>query len=382
MGGIKMKKFLISGFALLMLFTAAFSQGTVIIPVVYGQSITAVENFVSSEDLKGVTLAAEEINEKGGLLGKRVEILDCRVYSFDLESLKKLEEKLFSPPNLFAVIGANTSGLSKYLAPKFQERGVIMISPISTAEEITQIGDYIYRACFIDPFQGTAMARFALNDLNAGTAVMLVKTTSPYSIGMAGYFAEEFSKKGKILAAPTYAGEDVDFTEILTIVKALNPDVVFVPGHGSDSGLIMKQALIMEIDTIFLGGDGWGKGALGMAGSEAAEGNYFVNHWHKDVDRAISREFVEKYETKYGEGLIASSAALAYDALMLLAEAVEQAGDFTPDAIKVALDQIDDFEGVTGTIDLSEGRDPYNKDAVILRYEDGNIVYRTTVIGE
>jgi branched-chain amino acid transport system substrate-binding protein len=370
-------------FVIIMVFvTVLFAQEKVVIPVVYGQSRTAVENFVSAEDLKGVTLAAEAINERGGLLGKEVEILDCMIYSFDLETLKTLETKMFSPENLFAIIGANTSGLSKYIAPKIQEKNVIMISPISTAEEITQIGDYIYRACFIDPFQGTAMARFAIEALDAKTAAVLIKTTSPYSVGISRYFIEEFSKTGNVILQQTYAGEDVNYTEILTQVKAANPDVVFVPGHGSDSGLIMKQAHMMGIDSIFLGGDGWGKGALGVAGEEAAEGNYFVNHWHKDVDTSLSKAFVERYESHYGEGLIASSAALAYDALMLLAEAVENAGNFNPSAIKSELDKITGFKGVTGTIDYSRGRDPYNKDAVILKYEANDIVYSTTVVSE
>ena len=199
---MNIKRFFFLLVLLLMITTAFFSQDKVIIPVVYGQSRTAVENFVSSEDIKGVTLAAADINSRGGLLGKEVEILDCMIYSFDLENLKKLEDKMFSPENLFAIIGANTSSLSKYIAPKIQERDVIMISPISTAEEITTIGENIYRACFIDPFQGTAMARFAVETLNAKTAAVLIKTTSPYSVGMAKYFINEFSKTGKVFSMP------------------------------------------------------------------------------------------------------------------------------------------------------------------------------------
>ncbi len=356
-----------------------FASDPIVIPVLYGQSTTAIESKITSEDIKGATLAMEDINSRGGLLGKKVEILDCRVSSIDLEEIKALMDKIEAVDELFAVIGANTSGLSLYFAPKFQEKEVLMISPISTNPNVTKVGDFIFRACFTDPFQGKVMAGFALEKLKAKTAVILTKITSDFSVGLSEFFAGEFEKGGTILAQETYLGETVDYTEILLKVQELGPDVVFVPGHGSDSGLIIKQADNMGINATFLGGDGWGKGLLGFSGTEAADGNYFSNHWHKDTESEKSREFVKKYEEKYGKGLIASSAALAYDAFMLLEEAVNRAGSFDAKGIRDSLSRIKDFKGVTGTFDFTKGRDPFDKEAVILKYVNGEIIYYATV---
>lgn len=372
----------IKGFVLLLFIfitMIVYANNPIVIPVLYGQSTTAVENKITSEDIKGAFLAMDDINNRGGLLGREVEILDCRISSIDLEEINALMEQIESVDELFAIIGANTSGLSLYFAPKFQEKGVLMISPISTNPEVTKVGDFIFRACFTDPFQGKVMASFALNELNAKTAVILTKITSDFSVGLSNFFAESFEKGGTILAQETYLGEAYDFSEILLAVKALNPDVVFVPGHGSDSGLIIKQAYNMGIETTFLGGDGWGKGLLGFSGNEAADGNYFSNHWHKDTENEISRAFVRKYQEKYGEGMIASSAALAYDAFLLLEEAVNMAGSFDPKAVRDSLNQIKDFKGVTGTFDFTKGRDPFDKEAVILKYNNGEIIYHATV---
>jgi len=356
-----------------------FTAQTITIPVLYGQSTTAVESKITSEDIKGATLAMEEINSRGGLLGKKIELLDCRVESIDLEEIKQLMERIEGVEDLFAVIGANTSGLSLYFAPKFQEKGILMISPISTNPDVTKVGDFIFRACFTDPFQGKVMARFALDELKAQTAVILTKITSDFSVGLSQFFVEEFEKSGTILAQETYLGEAYDFSDILLSVKELNPDVVFVPGHGSDSGLIIKQAYNMGIDVPFLGGDGWGKGLLGFSTIEAAEGHYFSNHWHKDSENEKSAAFVLRYHQKYGEGLIASSSALAYDAMMLLEEAVKMAGSFSPEAVRDSMNQIRNFEGVTGTYDFTAGRDPFNKEAVILKYHNGEMIYHSTV---
>lgn len=374
---MKFKMFIL---LLLLLSTGClYASNPIVIPVLYGQSTTAIEDKITSEDIKGAILAMEDINNRGGLLGRQVEILDCRISSIDLEEINKLMERIESVDELFAIIGANTSGLSLYFAPKFQEKEVLMISPISTNPEVTEVGDFIFRACFTDPFQGKVMARFALDELQAKTAVILTKITSDFSVGLSQFFAEEFEKGGTVLAQETYLGESYDFSEILLSVKELNPDVVFVPGHGSDSGLIIKQGYNMGIDAIFLGGDGWGKGLLGFSGNEAAEGNYFSNHWHKETENEKSLEFIRKYQEKYGEGLIASSAALAYDAFMLLEEAVKMAGSFDAKAVRDSLKQIKDFKGVTGTFDFTKGRDPFNKEAVILKYENGEIVYHATV---
>ena len=345
--------------------------------VVYSQLATSIKTYIASEDIKGATLAVDKINTRGGLMGHKLEIIDFRAPSA-LEATAEVE-RILKENDILAVIGANISNLTLALAPIFQEKGIPVISPISTNPDVTLIGDYIFRACFTDPFQGKVMAGFALKDLGAKTAVILTKINSKFSQGLSEYFRQAFSEQGAILWQGRYLIEDNDFSQIIENIKKLNPDVVFVPGHGRDVGLILKQARNMGLKTVFLGGDGWGKGVLGFTGPEAAEGNCFANHWHTDVSDPLSREFKQAYYKKYGENLIASSAALAYDSVMLLADAVERAGSLDRKKIRDALAVTRDLKGITGTYTFDGNGDPIDKDAVILKYQNGRIVYVKTI---
>ena len=348
-----------------------WAEDPVNIMVVYGQSETDVKAYVAAEDIRGATIAVESINARGGLLNRKVAIVDTRVINNlagKAEIAKILEQK-----SIHAVVGANTSNLTMTVAPVFQEAGIPVISPISTNPRVTLLGDYIFRACFTDPFQGKVMARFALRDLGARTAAVLVKVNSAFSTSLSRYFKEAFEPEGKIVYEGEYLIEDIEFKEILAQVQRLKPDVVFLPGHGRDSGMILKQARLMGIDTVFLGGDGWGKGVLGVAGPEAAEGNYFSNHWHMDLPTVASRRFVNKYTDRYGEKLIAASAPLAHDAVMLFENAITRAGTLERDKTRDALAATRGFQGITGTITFDQNGDPLDKDAVIMKYENGAI---------
>jgi len=346
------------------------------IAVVFSHAKTAVQAYVAAEDIRGAELAVDAINAQGGLLGRPVEIVETRT-SNALQAKTAVAE-LVQQGNILAVIGSNTSDTSLAVAPDLQEAGIPMISPISTNPRVTVVGDYIFRACFIDPFQGSVMAQFALQDLQATTAVIIKKTNSRFSVGLAEYFRETFSQQGTVLWEGKYLAEDVDFTRILTQVKELQPDVVFLPGHSTDSGLALKQAHAMGLNTTFLGGDGWGKGVLNVAEAEAAEGHYFSNHWHIDVQTPLNRQFVAAYGRKYGETLIAASAPLAYDAMLLLANAVQRAQSFERAAIRDALAATKDLQGITGTYRFDQHGDPIDKQAVILKYEQGEITFVTT----
>jgi branched-chain amino acid transport system substrate-binding protein len=176
-----------------------------------------------------------------------------------------------------------------------------------------------------------------------------------------------------------YMGDSSDFSDILAPIQSLNPDVVFLPGHGSDSGLIVKQARSMGITTVFLGGDGWGKGMLGIAGAMAAEGSYFANHWHVDVANPGNAEFLTRYRRLYGEGSVAASAALAYDSVNLVAAAVRKAGSFDRKAIRDALAGTSKFQGITGSITLNAQRDPVGKSGVVMQYRNGEIRFVKSV---
>ena len=348
-----------------------WAEDPVNIMVVYGQSETDIKAYVSAEDIRGATIAVESINARGGLLGRKVALVDTRVINNlagKAEIAKILEQK-----TIHAVVGANISNLTMTVAPIFQKAGIPTISPISTNPRVTLVGDYIFRACFTDPFQGKVMARFALQDLGARTAAILVKVNSTFSTSLSRYFKEAFEPEGKIVYEGEYLIEDIEFKDMLANVQRLKPDVVFLPGHGRDSGMILKQARLMGIDTVFLGGDGWGKGVLGVAGPEAAEGNYFSNHWHMDLPTDASRRFVKDYIGRYGEKLIAASAPLAHDAVMLFEDAITRAGSLDGRMIRDALAATRDFQGITGTISFDRNGDPIDKDAVIMKYENGAI---------
>lgn len=372
-----MKTFVLLLASLLICSGTALAENSVYLYAAYGQNATSIEKFITAEDYRGVTLAVEKINNGGGLLGRNIKIIDGKVST--LIAAKKLAIQQVQKGNVVGVIGSNTSSQSMVIAPLFQDAGIPMIATIATGIDVTGVGDYVFRVCFIDPFQGKLMADFALETLGAKTAVILKKPQSKYSVSLAHFFKNSFQEQGKIVWEATYNPSEIDHSKTLLKIKELNPDVVFIPGHGQDSGIIVKQAHALKLQSKLLGGDGWGKGTLKIAGSEAAEGNYFTNHWHPLVVSEKSKEFVEEYSEMYGERLIASSAALAYDAVFMFAEAVIRAGTFEGQVVRDELAKTVDFEGVTGIITLDEMRNPVLKGGVIMQYRNGKIEFVQSV---
>jgi branched-chain amino acid transport system substrate-binding protein len=343
--------------------------------VLYAQSYTEVEDFNSAEDWRGALLAAERINEAGGVGGRKLELINGLVRT--LEEGQALLTEMIKQDEITAVIGGNMSNLSMLIAPVLQRARIPMVSPISTHPRVTAIGDYIFRACFTNPFQGTLMARFAAGELNARSAVILTKATSSYSLSLANNFKSAYP--GQILNEEYYDADQSDFSELLSRTAALNPEVVIVPGHAQDAGLIMKQARNMGLSLLFLGGDGWGKGALGIAGAEAAEGHYFVNPWHPEVATPESREFFRLYRNKYSVSTVAGSAAMGYDALGLLADAIERAGTTDRRKLRDAIAITREFRGATGIITLDSTGDPVGKQGVVQQYRNGEIIFSRTI---
>ena len=356
---------------------SAAAEETIKLYVTYGQRVTSIEKYVSAEDLRGALIAAERINSNGGILGRRLEIIDGRAVNPTECKEKALEQ--IRKNEITAVVGANTSNLSKLIAPLFHKAEIPMVSPISTHPDVSRVGDYIFRTCFTDPFQGKLMASYALNGLSAKTAAVLTKATSTFSMSISEYFIKEFETKGEIILQDFYDPQGSNFSEMLEKVKISNPDIVFIPGHGSDSGLILKQAHSMGINSVFMGGDGWGKGLLGVAGENAAEGNYFVNHWHQKIDTVQNRDFVKRYFDKYGKGNIAASAALSYDSVNIIVNAIIKAGSTDRKSLRKAISETRNFIGITGKITFDKQGDPVNKSGVIMKYEKGEIVFVKSV---
>lgn len=323
-----------------------------------------------------IRLAVKQINDAGGLLGHPIELLEFGDQNTALGAKQAALEAIEA--KVVAVIGATRSSHSLGMAPTLQAAGIPMISPVSTNPEVTLVGDCIFRVCFIDDFQGEVMATFATRELQAKTAVVLTNTSQKFSLSLARLFIEKFKKLGgKILWEGDYLGEAVDFEDQLAQVKKLQPDVCFVPGYDADTGFIIKQSREMAIESIFLSGDGLQE--LAKYAGEAAIGTYCTSHWHRENQDSKSREFLQVYENTYPSIKIDPIAALSYDAVMLLADAVKRANSIDTPKIRTALAETQGFQGVTGEITFDANRNPVNKAAVILKLEKESWKYVKTI---
>lgn len=325
--------------------------------------------------IEGIRFAVQEVNQSGGLLGKQIELLEFDNRSSVLYS--KLTAQKAIKSGVIAVFGANWSSNSLAMAPVFQAAGIPMISPFSTNPDVTLVGDYIFRVCFIDSFQGPVMAKFAFQDLKAGTAAILTNADSRYSEGLALFFKRAFEQLGgKILFNASYLQDGADFSSYLNKIKRVHPDIVFVPGQNTDSGRIIKQARETGLTLPFLGGDGWSDLMYDIAGS-AIQGSFYSGHWHKDNKNTKSRQFVEKYMKKYKK-MENIGPAMANDVVFLFSDAVRRAGSLEPSKIRDALAATKNFKGVTGDITFNENGDPI-KSAIILKFDKGTSVYVKTI---
>jgi branched-chain amino acid transport system substrate-binding protein len=337
---------------------------------------TGIATAYGAACISGVELAVEEINRQGGVLDRPLKliVLDNRSTPIDSAIAAKEAVRLQS----MAVIGSDWSSHSLATAPVLQKAGIPMISPGSTNPKVTRVGKYIFRVCFLDSFQGTAMARFAYDELAARKAVVLKNVDEDYCLMLAEFFLNAFKAKGGyILLEEYYRGKAVDFEILLKKVKSLQPDVVYVPGYERDSGLLIRQAVSMGIKTTFLGGDGWSN--IYQYGKEAVEGGLYSAHWHPEVPSEKSIYIHKISKQLYGKRINSDFTALSYDATTLLADAVKRAGVWDRAKIRNALSETTDFEGVTGTITLDKNGDPRNKEVVILKIEKGKPVYFKTL---
>jgi branched-chain amino acid transport system substrate-binding protein len=287
--------------------------------------------------------------------------------------------KLISQDHVSAILGEVASSRSIAMAPIAQRYKTPMITPTSTNPRVTQIGDYIFRVCFIDPFQGRVMAKFALDTLKAKKIAILRDVKNDYSVGLANFFTDTFKAGGgSIVIDESYSAGDSDFKSQLTAIRAENPDAVFVPGYYGDVALIMKQKLELGIKAPLLGGDGWDSPKLAEIAGSAMNGNYFSNHYSPDSTDPAVVHFVQAYKTAYGAGAPDSMAALGYDAARILADAIKRAPDLAGNSLREAIAGTKDFPAVTGKISLDKDRNAV-KSAVVLQTVDGQYKYLTTV---
>lgn len=323
--------------------------------------------------VEAVRYAVEEINANGGLLGRPIEVVEIDNKSTSIQS--KIAAIKAVKAGVVGVIGASWSDHSLAMAPVFQKAKIPMIAPDSTNVRLTLIGDFIFRACFIDPFQGQVLAGFAVNEFQAKTASIMINIGSTFSMGLAKTFAEHFEAMGgRVLGQYDYEASWTDYSKVLKLVKNETPDILFIPGH-VESGTIVQQAETMGVTALMMGGDGWGNRTFMTSGGGDLKEGYYIAHWTPDMDSEKSKHFVKQYRQTYE---LNDSVAVVYDAVMLLAEAIRTAGTVDGEAVRNALAATKNFEGVTGTISFDANGNPV-KSAVILKIDHGKITYHKTV---
>jgi branched-chain amino acid transport system substrate-binding protein len=327
--------------------------------------------------IHAVTLAVEEVNAAGGVLGRQIELI-VEDNKADATETNNAFRKLVSRDQVHAIIGAVVTANSIVGAQVAQMMKVPMITPTSTAEKVTQEGDYIFRSCLIDPVQGRIMANFAYNFLGLREIACLTAQSNDYSVGLEEVFTKTFEELGgQVVAAESYSEGDQDFRAQLTKIRAKKPDAIYVPGYYSEAGLIARQMRQLGMDQPILGPDGFDSPKLFEIGGESILGSYFTNHYSSETEDEVATHFLESYRAKYDQDPD-GFAALGYDAALILFDALERAGDAAlaknraaaRAAIRDALADTTDIKVVTGTLSLDENRNPI-KSAVILKVIDG-----------
>jgi len=332
----------------------------------------------------GSKLAFKEINAAGGVLGKQIEIVTADNKGEPSESTNAMA-KVISQDKVVAVAGFTVSscGIAASAvaeANKIPFVAAATVNPKVTVDERTgKVKDYTFRACFIDSFQGRVGADFALKGLKARKVAVMVDNSSDYSKGLADIFKTAFTAGGgQIVATEAYLQKDQDYKPILTKLKAASPDLLYIPGYYEDVGKILKQARELGIAVPILGGDAWDSPKLvELSGPQAANNTYFTNFYSTEDKNPASNKFVEAYKKEYGH-TPDSMAAMGYDAVYLLIDAIRRAGSTDADKIRQALAATKNFKSVSGEMNLNDTHDAV-RGVVIIELKDGKQMYKQTI---
>jgi branched-chain amino acid transport system substrate-binding protein len=340
-------------------------------------SLTGKEAAFGQSSHKGTVLAIETINAAGGVLGQKIELLTEDNQSKPGESTTAVR-KLISRDKIVALLGEVASSRSLEAAPIAQGAHIPMVSPSSTNPKVTQIGPYIFRVCFIDPFQGAVLAKFALNSLHARRIGVLSSVSSAYSVGLTKYFAEPYAAAGGMIAIEQkYSEGDKDFKAQLTAIRAAGVEAIFVPGYYTEVALIAKQARELGLTIPLFGGDGWEAPQLLEIGGTAVEGCFYSTHYSPENPAPMVQEFVKAFQARWGGETPDAMAALGYDSALVLVDAIKRAGSTDGARIRDALAATRDFAGVTGATSMDADRNA-SKAAVIVAIKDGRFRFLQT----
>jgi branched-chain amino acid transport system substrate-binding protein len=342
----------------------------------YGSMTGSTAHFGQDTD-KAARLAADQLNAAGGVLGRKIKIVTLDTRGDGAEAANAVT-RLIDVEKSTAILGEVASSLSLQGGPIAQRRKIPMVSPSSTNPKVTQIGDYVFRVCYIDPFQGKVMAIFARQTLKLDKVAILKDVKNDYSIGLADAFHKAFVAAGGTIAVEqSYSQGDTDFSAQLTAIKSSGAQAIWVPGYYAEVGAIARTAARLGVKVPLLGGDGWDAPELFSIGGEALNGSYFSNHFAPDQASPMAQKFVADFKGKYGQeptGL----GALGYDGVMVIADAVKRAGKVDPAALRDALATTKDLETVTGKITMDKERNP-EKSVVVLKIDGGKAKFDALV---
>lgn len=339
---------------------------------------------LGTSSANGANLAIKEANANGGVLGKQIESVAADNKSEPAEAANAMT-KLINQDKVVAVTGTFSSSNAIAAASVAEAAKVPYLASGATNPKVTvdektgKVNDYVFRVCFIDPFQGTVAANFVFDHLKLKKAVMLIDNSSDYSKGLGDFFKKAYTAKGgEILGEEAYLQKDQDFKTILTKVKSLNAEVIYIPGYYEEVGKIVKQARELGIEAVMIGGDGWDSPKLAeIAGNRALNQTYFTNHYSVDADDAKAKAFVEAYTKEYGQKPDAL-AVLGYDAARVLIDAMKRANSAEPEKIREALAATTNFDAISGETTINATHDAV-KSAVIIEMKDGKQVFNTSV---
>ncbi len=328
---------------------------------------------------KGVRLAIEEINAKGGVLGRKLEYLVEDIQSKQGESATAVK-KLISRDKVAVIIGANSSANSLEAAPICQNAKIPMMAISSTNPAVTEKGDHIFRICFIDPFQGAVLAKFAYTSLKARRIALLTSVNSPYSVGLSGVLKERFTALGgTIVAEQKHAEGDKDFRAQLTAIRAAKPDVIAATGFYSEAALICKQARALGLDIPIIGGDGWEAPQLAELGGKAVENTYYCTYFSADNNAPEVQAFVQRYKARWNGESPEGVSALGYDAMYLIADAMKRTNTLGGPKLRDAIATTQNFTGITGKTAFDEKRNS-EKTAVMITTKNGKPTFFEAVV--
>ncbi len=356
---------------------AAAPKGEIKIGAVF--PMTGPSATFGQESVNGMKMALATIN-KAGIKGQSLKVIFEDDKGEPVEAANAVR-KLITIDKVLTILGSVASSNTLAGAPIAQEAKIPLITPASTNEKVTMTGDYISRTCFTDDFQGVVMAKFAFDTLKKTRAAIIVDNSSDYSKGLTKVFRDKFVALGGVVVGKSdyaYQQKDTDFRSLLQKIKRESPDVVWLPGYYTEAGLILKQAREMGMTVPFLGGDGWDSATLQkLAGPEAIKGNYISSHFSSEDKDPMVQTFVKEY-TKLYKQAPGAMAALGYDAVLVLADALTRTKSMAPADIKDAINSTTNFQGITGNITIDKNRNA-QKSAVVLETTANGFVFKQKV---